>query len=55
MTYLPILSWNLVRLLLTLMALHVWHTKQKASFVQAFAKARPIKKASYIKMTTKLC
>lgn len=36
MTYSPVASWNSVRMLLTLTALHGWHTKQ-IDFVQAFA------------------
>ena len=39
MTYSPVASWNSVRMLLTMTALHGWHTKQ-IDFVQAFAQAQ---------------
>jgi Reverse transcriptase (RNA-dependent DNA polymerase) len=38
MTYSPVASWNSVRMLLTLTALHGWTTKQ-IDFVHAFAQA----------------
>ena len=41
-TYSPVASWNSVRMLLTLTAVHGWHTKQ-IDFVQAFAQA-PVEK-----------
>jgi hypothetical protein len=34
-TYSPVASWNSVRMLLTMTAVHGWHTKQ-IDFVQAF-------------------
>ena len=48
MTYSPVASWNSVRMLLTLTALHGWHTKQ-IDFVQAFAQA-PIEKTLYMRI-----
>ena len=48
MTYSPVASWNSVRMLLTLTALHGWHTKQ-IDFVQSFAQA-PIEKTLYMKI-----
>ena len=48
MTYSPVASWNSVRMLLTLTALHGWHTKQ-IDVVQAFAQA-PIEKTLYMKI-----
>jgi Reverse transcriptase (RNA-dependent DNA polymerase) len=48
MTYSPVASWNSVRMLLTLTALHGWHTKQ-IDFVQAFSQA-PIEKTLYMKV-----
>ena len=48
MTYSPVASWNSVRMLLTLTALHGWHTKQ-IDFVQAFAQA-PIEKTLFMKI-----
>ncbi|KAI2496437.1 hypothetical protein MHU86_18061 [Fragilaria crotonensis] len=48
MKYSPVASWNSVRMLLTLTALHGWHTKQ-INFVQAFAQA-PIEKTLYMKI-----
>ena len=48
MTYSPVASWNSVRMLLTLTALHGWHTKQ-IDFVQAFAQA-PIERTLYMKI-----
>ena len=48
MTYSPVASWNSVRMLLTLTALHGWTTKQ-IDFVQAFAQA-PIEKTLYMKI-----
>ena len=47
-TYSPVASWNSVRMLLTMTALHNWHTKQ-IDFVQAFAQA-PIEKTLYMKI-----
>ena len=47
-TYSPVASWNSVRMLLTLTAVHGWHTKQ-IDFVQAFAQA-PVEKTLYMKM-----
>ena len=41
-TYLLVASWNSIRMLLTLTAVHGWHTKQ-IDFVQEFAQA-PVKK-----------
>jgi hypothetical protein len=48
MIYSPVASWNSVHMLLTLTALHGWHTKQ-IDFVQAFAQA-PIEKTLYMKI-----
>ena len=48
MTYSPVASWNSVRMLLTLTALHGLTTKQ-IDFVQAFAQA-PIEKSLYMKI-----
>ena len=48
MTYSPVTSWNSVRMLLTLTALHGWTTKQ-IDFVQAFAQA-PIEKTLCMKI-----
>ena len=48
MTYSPVASWNSVRMLLTLTALHGWKTKQ-IDFVQAFAQA-PIEKTLFMKV-----
>jgi hypothetical protein len=42
----PVASWNSVRMLLTLTAVHGWHTKQ-IDFVQAFAQA-PVEKTLYM-------
>ena len=47
-TYSPVASWNSVRMLLTLTALHGWKTKQ-IDFVQAFAQA-PIEKTLYMRI-----
>ena len=47
-TYSPVASWNSVRMLLTLTAVHGWHTKQ-IDFVQAFAQA-PDEKTLYMRM-----
>ena len=47
-TYSPVASWNSVRMLLTLTAVHGWHTKQ-IDFVQAFAQA-PVKKTLYMRV-----
>ena len=48
MTHVPVASWNSVRMLLTLTALHGWTTKQ-IDFVQAFAQA-PIEKTLYMRI-----
>jgi hypothetical protein len=37
-TYAPVASWNLIRLLLTLTAVHAWHTKQ-LDYVLTFPQA----------------
>jgi hypothetical protein len=47
-TYSPVASWNSVRMLLTLTAVHGWHTKQ-IDFVQAFAQA-PVEKTLYMRI-----
>jgi hypothetical protein len=47
-TYSPVASWNSVRMLLTLTAVHGWHTKQ-IDFVQAFAQA-PVEKTLYMRV-----
>ena len=47
-TYSPVASWNSVRMLLTLTAVHGWHTKQ-IDLVQAFAQA-PVEKTLYMKI-----
>jgi hypothetical protein len=47
-TYAPVAAWNLVRMLLTLTAVHGWHTRQ-INFVQAFAQA-PVEKTLYMKV-----
>ena len=47
-TYSPVASWNSVRMLLTLTAVHGWHTKQ-IDFVQAFAQAL-VEKMLYMKV-----
>jgi hypothetical protein len=46
--YSPVASWNSVRMLLTLTAVHGWHTKQ-IDFVQAFAQAL-VQKTLYMKV-----
>ena len=48
MTYSPVTSWNSVRMLLTLTALHGWHTRQ-IDYVQAFTQA-PIEKTLYMRV-----
>lgn len=57
-TYSPVASWNSVRMLLTMTAVHNWHTKISAvhnwhtkqiDFVQAFAQA-PVEKELYMKI-----
>ena len=48
MSYAPVAYWNSVRMLLTLMALHGWTTKQ-IDFVQASAQA-PIEKTLYMRI-----
>jgi hypothetical protein len=47
-TYSPVASWNSVRMLLTMTAVHGWHTKQ-IDFVQAFAQA-PVEKTLYMRI-----
>lgn len=47
-TYSPVASWNSVRMLLTMTAVHGWHTKQ-IDFVQAFAQA-PVERTLYMKV-----
>jgi hypothetical protein len=47
-TYSPVASWNSVRMLLTLTAVHGWHTKQ-IDFVQAFAQA-PVERTLYMRI-----
>jgi hypothetical protein len=47
-TYAPMASWNSVRMLLTLTAVHGWHTRQ-IDFVQAFPQA-PVEKTLYMKI-----
>lgn len=44
-TYSPVASWNSVRMLLTLTAVHGWYTKQ-INFVQAFAQT-PVERTLY--------
>ena len=46
--YLPDASWNSVKMLLTLTAVHRWHNKQ-IDFVQAFAQA-PVEKTLYMRI-----
>jgi hypothetical protein len=48
-TYSPVASWNSVQMLLTLTAVHGWHTSQ-IDFVQAFAPA-PVEKTLYMRIT----
>jgi transposase InsO family protein len=47
-TYAPVASWNSIRLLLTLTAVHKWHTKQ-LDFVLAFPQA-PVDREIYMKI-----
>jgi hypothetical protein len=48
-TYSPVASWNSVRMLLTMTAVHgCWHTKQ-IDFVQAFAQA-PVERTLYMRV-----
>lgn len=47
-TYAPVASWNSIRLLLTLTAVHKWHTKQ-LDFVLAFPQA-PVDRDIYMKI-----
>jgi hypothetical protein len=47
-TYSPVASWNSVRMLLTITAVHGWKTKQ-IDYVQAFAQA-PVEKTLYMKI-----
>ena len=45
-TYSPVVSWNSMRMLLTLTTIHGWHTKQ-IDCVQAFAQA-PVERTLYM-------
>jgi len=45
-TYAPVASWNSIRILLTLVAVHGWHTKQ-LDYVAAFPQA-PVEKDLYM-------
>jgi hypothetical protein len=47
-TYAPVASWNSIRMLLSLTAIHGWHTKQ-IDYVQAFPQA-PVEKDLYMKI-----
>ena len=47
--YAPVASWNSIRLLLTMIVLHNWNTKQ-IEYVQAFPQA-PDKKDIYLKVS----
>lgn len=47
-TYAPVASWNSIRLLLSLTAVHKWHTKQ-LDFVLAFPQA-PVEREIYMKI-----
>jgi hypothetical protein len=47
-TYLPVALWNSVCMLLTMTAVHGWHTKQ-IDFVQAFAQA-PVERTLYMRV-----
>ena len=47
-TYAPVASWNSIRLLLTMTAVHKWHTKQ-LDFVLAFPQA-PVEREIYMKV-----
>jgi hypothetical protein len=47
-TYAPVASWNSIRLLLTMTAVHKWHTKQ-LDFVLAFPQA-PVDRDIYMKI-----
>jgi hypothetical protein len=46
-TYAPIATWNSIRLLLTLTAVHRWHTKTM-DYVLAYTQA-PVEKDLYMK------
>jgi hypothetical protein len=48
LTYAPVATWNSIRLLLTLVAAHGWHTKQ-IDYVLAFPQA-PVEKELYMKV-----
>jgi hypothetical protein len=48
MTYSPVASWNSIRLLLAMVALHGWHTKQ-IDFVLAFPQA-PVDRDTYMRI-----
>jgi len=45
-TYAPVASWNLIRMSLTLSAVHGWHTKQ-IDYVLAYTQA-PVEKELYM-------
>ncbi len=47
-TYAPVASWNSIRLLLTMTAVHAWHTKQ-LDYVLAYPQA-PVEKPLYMKI-----
>ena len=47
-TYAPVASWNSIRLLLTMTAVHGWHTKQ-LDYVAAFPQA-PVERELYMKI-----
>ncbi len=51
-TYSLVASWNSVRMLLTMTAVHEWHTKQ-IDFVQAFAQA-PVERTLYMKVPAEI-
>ena len=48
LTYAPVASWGTIRLLLTLVGVHGWHTKQ-LDYVQAFPQA-PVEKDLYMEL-----
>ena len=47
-SYAPVASWNSIRLLLTMTAVHGWHTKQ-LDYVAAFPQA-PVERELYMKI-----
>jgi len=47
-TYAPVASWNSIRMLLTMTAVHGWHTKQ-LDYVSAFPQA-PVEKPMYMRI-----